>query len=236
MFKPRAKIPAAKKRREKIGDSDSDQPDALAPEDLGTSDVKRKRTGIDATLTKQEPSARKGTQDRESKTESEVILNSEEAIRMCTLVNESEPVAKTSRLVVAPGPSRSSANIKTTSRFDYQMDICKDYKETGYCGFGDSCIFLHDRSNYKTGWELEGEWEKLQREAIKRGPKQDDSPRPEIDESTICAFCKRVWSECETPACLTTCKHYYCEKCFLANASVRCTVCGKSTQGIFNAV
>lgn len=25
------------------------------------------------------------------------------------------------------------------SRFDYQPDICKDYKETGRCGYGDSC-------------------------------------------------------------------------------------------------
>ncbi len=28
----------------------------------------------------------------------------------------------------------------------------------GYCGFGDSCKFLHDRSDYKYGWQLEQEW------------------------------------------------------------------------------
>ncbi len=28
----------------------------------------------------------------------------------------------------------------------------------GYCGFGDSCKFLHDRSDYKHGWQLEQEW------------------------------------------------------------------------------
>lgn len=62
-------------------------------------------------------------------------------------------------------------------RWDYQPDICKDYKETGFCGFGgkiyrlliicvvkkstilisDSCKFLHDRSDYKFGWQLERE-------------------------------------------------------------------------------
>lgn len=26
----------------------------------------------------------------------------------------------------------------------------------------DSCKFLHDRSDYKSGWELEKEWEELQ--------------------------------------------------------------------------
>ena len=63
-----------------------------------------------------------------------------------------------------------------SSRFDYQPNVCKDYKETGYCGYGglsqcllfrlcwltfplDSCIYLHDRGDYKTGWQLEKEWE-----------------------------------------------------------------------------
>ena len=40
-------------------------------------------------------------------------------------------------------------------RFDYQPDICKDYKETGYCGYGDACKFVHDRGDYKSGWELD---------------------------------------------------------------------------------
>ena len=55
----------------------------------------------------------------------------------------------------AHGPLRASSHIRTTVRFDYQPDICKDYKETGFCGYGDSCKFVHDRSDYKSGWELE---------------------------------------------------------------------------------
>lgn len=34
------------------------------------------------------------------------------------------------------------------------LEICKDYKETGYCSFGDSCKFIHDRGDYKSGWEI----------------------------------------------------------------------------------
>ncbi|KAK1443451.1 pre-mRNA-splicing factor cwc24 like protein [Babesia gibsoni] len=61
------------------------------------------------------------------------------------------------------GPVRaSSTNVRTTLRIDYQPDVCKDYKETGYCGFGDSCKFLHDRSDYKSGWQLENEWQQEQ--------------------------------------------------------------------------
>ncbi|EKX73869.1 conserved hypothetical protein [Theileria equi strain WA] len=63
------------------------------------------------------------------------------------------------------GPVRASGtNIRTTLRIDYQPDVCKDYKETGYCGFGDTCKFLHDRSDYKSGWQLEKEWEQQQAE------------------------------------------------------------------------
>lgn len=64
------------------------------------------------------------------------------------------------------GPQRSTNTIRTVTIVDYQPDVCKDYKgmsisssfgfltwtdhlsskpETGYCGFGDTCKFLHDR-------------------------------------------------------------------------------------------
>ena len=39
------------------------------------------------------------------------------------------------------------------------MNVLQDYKETGFCGFGDSCKFMHDRSDYKSGWQLEREWQ-----------------------------------------------------------------------------
>lgn len=55
----------------------------------------------------------------------------------------------------AHGPLRASTNVRMTVRVDYQPDICKDYKETGYCGFGDACKFMHDRGDYKQGWELD---------------------------------------------------------------------------------
>lgn len=56
-----------------------------------------------------------------------------------------------------PGPQRAPAHLRTTVRWDYAPDICKDFKETGFCGFGDSCKFMHDRSDYKFGWQLERE-------------------------------------------------------------------------------
>lgn len=38
--------------------------------------------------------------------------------------------------MVRKGPIRAPAHLRATVRWDYQPDICKDYKETGYCGFG----------------------------------------------------------------------------------------------------
>ena len=33
-------------------------------------------------------------------------------------------------------PIKAASNVRVTARFDYQPDICKDYKETGFCGYG----------------------------------------------------------------------------------------------------
>ena len=81
---------------------------------------------------------------------------------------------------------------------DYQPDICKDYKETGFCGYGDSCKFLHDRGDYKSGWQLEREWEekeKLRREQkcveIMTGGAEKDEDEEEDDGLPFaCHICR----------------------------------------------
>ena len=42
--------------------------------------------------------------------------------------------------------------IKSSIRVDYKPGICKDFRDTGFCGFGDNCQFLHDRSDLYMGW------------------------------------------------------------------------------------
>lgn len=44
---------------------------------------------------------------------------------------------------VRKGPMRAPANIRSTVRWDYQPDLCKDYKETGFCGFGGSYSLIN---------------------------------------------------------------------------------------------
>ncbi|EFR00599.1 pre-mRNA-splicing factor cwc24 [Nannizzia gypsea CBS 118893] len=57
------------------------------------------------------------------------------------------------------GPMKAATNIRTITVTDYAPDVCKDYKRTGFCGFGDSCKYLHAREDYKAGWELDRDWD-----------------------------------------------------------------------------
>ncbi|KAI7893284.1 uncharacterized protein EV154DRAFT_502292 [Mucor mucedo] len=135
------------------------------------------------------------------------------------------------------GPQRAPANLRVTQRFDYQPDICKDYKETGFCGYGDSCIFLHDRGDYKTGWQLEKEWEDAQKNHTKFGSSDPNkyaiSDNDSDDELPFaCLICRE---EFKNPV-VTRCEHYFCEACAIKNykKSPKCYACGKPTQGVFN--
>ncbi|RHY40200.1 hypothetical protein DYB30_011604 [Aphanomyces astaci] len=61
------------------------------------------------------------------------------------------------------GPIRAQTWARSICRFDYAPDICKDYKETGFCGYGDNCKFMHDRGDYKSGWQIDKEWDEKER-------------------------------------------------------------------------
>lgn len=49
--------------------------------------------------------------------------------------------------MVRKGPIRAPANLRATVRWDYQPDICKDYKETGFCGFGGNLSFFKSKNS-----------------------------------------------------------------------------------------
>jgi RING finger protein 113A len=74
------------------------------------------------------------------------------------------------------GPLRSNQYARVTTFIDYKPDLCKDYNETGYCGFGDTCKFLHDRGDYKRGWELDKEWEEKMKAAKEGNRENSEAP------------------------------------------------------------
>ncbi|KAG5192488.1 hypothetical protein JKP88DRAFT_229990 [Tribonema minus] len=150
------------------------------------------------------------------------------------------------------GPIRAPQYARTTSVFDYQPDICKDYKETGYCGFGDSCKFMHDRGDYKAGWQQEREWEEKQkkRRAAQAAleawggegerPVEDDDGSGDdkyaVDEDGDLPFACFICREAFRDPVVTNCGHHFCEACAMDNykRSTRCAACGKQTGGVFN--
>ncbi|KAK7413998.1 RNA-splicing factor [Neonectria punicea] len=145
------------------------------------------------------------------------------------------------------GPVKAPTNIRTITIMDYAPDVCKDYKQTGWCGFGDNCIFLHDRSDHKLGWQLDREWE-----AVTKGKKnlggtivasanRDQKAEEEDDEDEAmlekipfaCIICKEPYRE----PVVTRCGHYFCEPCALKRyrKDPTCAACGSSTNGVFNS-
>jgi RING finger protein 113A len=156
-------------------------------------------------------------------------------------LNKSEKDISRYKVTGSLGPMRAPTNLRVNCRFDYAPGICKDYKMTGFCGFGDSCVFMHDRGDYKSGWELEEEWrrEQLQKEKlIKEGKyidESDDESSCDDEHSGIPLICPICDKEYVSPV-KTVCEHYFCEKCAFAHygKSSTCYVCKKPTQGIFN--
>ncbi|KAF8647141.1 hypothetical protein AX16_006972 [Volvariella volvacea WC 439] len=128
------------------------------------------------------------------------------------------------------GPQRSNnSTIRTVTIVDYQPDVCKDYKETGYCGFGDTCKFLHDRGTYLAGWQLD----KLAANP-QRSVEDDDSDSDSDDEDIpfACLICRKPY----TDPVVTRCGHYFCSACAIKRFSrtPKCAACNAPTGGIFN--
>lgn len=147
------------------------------------------------------------------------------------------------------GPMKSSSNIRTITVTDYAPDVCKDYKQTGFCGFGDNCKFLHAREDYAAGWKLDRDWEMSNKgkkpsgtivASANRDQGETAEERAEKADMALlekipfaCIICKKPY---KTPV-QTKCGHYFCESCALARnrKDPTCAACAEKTNGIFKA-
>lgn len=136
------------------------------------------------------------------------------------------------------GPVKAPTNVRMVTVTDFAPDVCKDYKQTGFCGFGDSCKFLHAREDYKQGWQLDKEWENVAKgkAAEKDKQKEELTPEEKLLESIPfkCIICKEDYKR----PVVTKCGHYFCEKCamtrYMKDKKKACANCGADTHGTFN--
>ncbi|KAJ0590338.1 putative transcription factor C2H2 family [Helianthus annuus] len=118
------------------------------------------------------------------------------------------------------GPLRASAHIRVSARFDYQPDICKDYK---------------------SGWQMEQEWDEAEKArkrklAMKGDDDEDDDDQEDDDDEDGLPFACFICRQPFVDPVVTKCKHYFCEHCALKHHAKKkkCYVCNQPTLGIFN--
>lgn len=145
------------------------------------------------------------------------------------------------------GPIKAATNIRTITVTDFAPDVCKDYKQTGFCGYGDNCKYLHEREDYKHGWQLDKEWENVTKgkknlggtvvaSANRSGGAEDDDEAEEAMLENIPFVCIICREDYKAPI-VTRCGHYFCEPCALKRyrKDPTCAACGSGTNGVFNS-
>lgn len=143
------------------------------------------------------------------------------------------------------GPVKAPTNIRTITVTDYAPDVCKDYKQTGFCGFGDNCKFLHAREDYAAGWKLDKEWEmstkgKKPSGTVVASANRTADEKDKANEADMallekipfaCIICKGPY---KSPM-VTKCGHYFCESCAIKRykKDPTCAACGEKLNGNF---